>query len=199
MKFIVNGLNVKLVQGDITDLTTDAITNAANSALILGGGVAGAIADKGGPSIQEECLKIGHCDVGKAVITGGGSLKARYVIHAVGPRMGEGDEHAKLASAVRSVLELAEQKKLGSVALPAISTGIFGFPMADCAQITAKQIIDYSFEKRAHLHQVVVCLYDKPAYQIFTQKFLVALSEIEDESKNGTLLLDADDQPKREE
>jgi O-acetyl-ADP-ribose deacetylase (regulator of RNase III) len=150
MEFIVNGMIVKLVQGDITDLDVEAITNAANSDLILGAGVAGAIYRKGGHTIQMECNAIGHCDVGKAVLTGGGKLKAKYVIHAVGPRMGEGDEHAKLKSAVHSTLRLAEENSIASVALPAISTGIFGFPMGDAAEITAHEVLAFSFEPHRH-------------------------------------------------
>lgn len=90
---------IKIVQGDITDQAVDAIVNAANSYLVLGSGVAGAIREKGGPAIQEECNRIGWCDVGDAVVTGAGRLPARYVIHAVGPRLGEGNEPGKLASA----------------------------------------------------------------------------------------------------
>ncbi|MBI5927856.1 MAG: macro domain-containing protein [Chloroflexi bacterium] len=192
MEFVLNKLQVKLIQGDITELNTDAITNAANSYLILGAGVAGAIARKGGPSIQEECYAIGHCEVGKAAITGGGKLKAKYVIHAVGPMIGEGDEPAKLASAFHSVLELAEANGLNSVALPAISTGVFGFPMEDCAEILAKQIIDYSFEKREYLQKVVVCLYDSHAYQIFEEKFITALENVEGGGNDSTVLFRED-------
>ncbi len=192
MEFVLHKLHVQLMQGDITELDTDAITNAANNYLILGAGVAGAIARKGGPSIQEECYAIGHCEVGKAAITGGGNLKAKYVIHAVGPMMGEGDEHAKLASAFHAVLELAEVNGLHSVALPAISTGIFGFPMADCAEILAKQIIDYSFEKREYLQKVVVCLYDHRAYHIFEEKFIIALEDVEGGGNDSTVLFRED-------
>lgn len=188
MEFILNHLQVQLIQGDITDLNTDAITNPANTHLILGAGVAGAIARKGGPSIQEECYAIEFCEVGKAVMTGGGNLKAKHVIHAVGPMMGEGDEPAKLASAFQAVLELAEASGLSSVAVPAISTGVFGFPLKRCAEILAKQIIDYSFEKREHLSQVVVCLYDDHAYQIFEEKFITALADVEGGENDRTVL-----------
>src|SRR5689334_20064681 len=126
MQTVINGITVELVKRDITDLALDAIVNPANSHLVLGAGVAGAVARKGGPSIQVECDQIGHCDVGSAVITGGGHLPAKHVIHAVGPRMGEGNEPAKLASATRSSLALADQQALTSIALPAISTGVFG-------------------------------------------------------------------------
>lgn len=190
MEAIVNGMVIRLMQGDITEANTEAITNAANSSLLLGDGVAGAIYDKGGPIIQQECNAIGHCPVGKAVLTGAGKLKAKYVIHAVGPRMGEGDEHNKLQSAVLSTLQLAEESKVRSIALPAISTGIFGFPMQDAAQIMARVILNYSFETREHLHTIEVYLYDSKAYKTFLSAFQTELDAIEDSQKTSTLMID---------
>jgi O-acetyl-ADP-ribose deacetylase len=178
MQTVLNDVTVELVQGDITDLETDAIVNAANSQLILGLGVAGAIRQRGGPSIQEECLAIGYCEVGDAVITRGGNLKARYVIHAVGPRMGEGSEAGKLASAVRASLNLAEQHGLHSIAFPAISTGVFGYPLESCADVMLRVILDYTFEDLAHLRQIVVCLYDADAFEVFGKAFRKKLQEI---------------------
>lgn len=120
---------IRILQGDITELDVEAITNAANEHLKLGTGVAGAIARKGGPEIQQACDRIGYTPVGTAVLTPGGRLKARYVIHAVGPRYGVDPEPERLlAQAVRATLELAEQQGIRSLALPAISTGVFGFP-----------------------------------------------------------------------
>jgi O-acetyl-ADP-ribose deacetylase (regulator of RNase III) len=171
MKAVINGITVELVQGDITELDVDAIVNAANSQLILGSGVAGAIRRKGGPAIQEECLRIGHCEVGSAVITGGGNLKARHVIHAVGPRMGEGSESGKLANAVRASLSLAETQRLRSIALPAISTGVFGYPLEGCADVMLRVIIDYTFEDLQSLDHIIVCLYDDRALNIFAAEF----------------------------
>ena len=190
MKFTLNNLEISLVQGDITNLDVDAITNAANNALVLGAGVAGAIYRKGGPDIQAECNAIGHCDVGKAVITTGGRLTARHVIHAVGPRMGEGNEDNKLASAVRETLLVAEENRLSSVAMPAISTGIFGFPMRRCAEIMSHEIQEFSFEMRAYLNHVIVCLYDSIAFQIFSDAFTEQLGTKDDKNQDSTLLLD---------
>src|SRR5437868_887631 len=127
MEVMINGRTLALVEGDITEQDTDAIVNAANQHLQLGAGVAGAIRSKGGPSIQRECDEIGHCPVGGAVITGGGNLKARHVIHAVGPHGGDADADEMLASATKSSLQVAEQNQLRSIAFPAISTGVFGF------------------------------------------------------------------------
>ena len=160
---------IELVKGDIADLEVDAIVNAANSKLKMGGGVAGAILRKGGWSIQEECDKIGYCPVGGAVITGAGKLKAKYVIHAVGPRMGEGDEDRKLESATLSALKLAEEHDVKSIAFPAISTGIFGFPKDRCAKIMLRTAVDY-LKKGSKIERVIFCLYDDETYRIFSEE-----------------------------
>jgi O-acetyl-ADP-ribose deacetylase len=168
MNILLNGLTLELLQGDITELPVDAIVNAANSDLILGSGVAGAIARKGGPSIQAECNEIGGCPVGSAVITGSGSLPCTYVIHAVGPRYGEGDEERKLANATRASLQLAKQHSLTDMAFPAISTGVFGYPMADCARIMLRTILDFAQSDHGSVRRVIMCLWDSDALDIFT-------------------------------
>jgi O-acetyl-ADP-ribose deacetylase (regulator of RNase III) len=157
---------IELVEGDITEQDTDAIVNAANSALVLGGGVAGAIRRKGGPSIQAECNRIGGTHVGGTVITGAGNLKAKHVIHAVGPRMGEGDEDEKLRGATLNSLKVADEHQLKSVAFPAISSGIFGFPLDRCATIMLSTTIDY-LRQNTGLQRVVFCLYGNQAYNTF--------------------------------
>ncbi|MHC4166127.1 MAG: macro domain-containing protein, partial [Planctomycetota bacterium] len=134
---------LELLEGDITQVDTDAIVNAANAQLVLGGGVAGAIRRKGGPRIQAECDEIGGTFVGGAVITTGGNLKAGHVIHAVGPRMGEGNEDDKLRNATLNSLKVADENHLKSISLPAISTGIFGFPIERCARIMLETTISY--------------------------------------------------------
>ena len=166
MKTMIALTQVELIQGDITEMETDAIVNAANAQLILGGGVAGAIRSKGGPSIQDECNRIGGTFVGGAVITGAGQLKARYVIHAVGPRMGEGNEDAKLRNATLNSLKLADENALTSLAFPAISTGIFGYPLDRCAAIMLANTRDY-LQQNTQLQRVVFCLYDTRAYEAF--------------------------------
>ena len=170
MRITVGHTTVELAQGDITDMATDAIVNAANAQLILGGGVAGAIRRKGGPSIQEECDRIGGTHVGGAVITGGGNLEARHVIHAVGPRMGEGDEDAKLRDATLNSLRLADQHHLASIALPAISTGVFGFPIDRCAAIMLGTTIEYLKTGHAGLSRVVFVLFDEASLRVFEDK-----------------------------
>lgn len=145
-----NAGKIIIQQGDLTEMETDAIVNAANEYLKHGGGVAGAIVRKGGQSIQEESDKIGHTPVGTAAITAAGKLKARYVIHAVGPRMGEGNEDEKLKNATYNSLKLAVENNLKSIAFPAISTGIFGYPIEKCSDImlkTSRQfLLDNNFD-----------------------------------------------------
>ena len=158
--------SVELVKGDITELDTDAIVNAANSKLQHGAGVAWAIVNKGGYIIQKESDKLRFCPVGNAVITTAGKLKAKYVIHAVGPVNGEGNENAKLKSATLSALKLADKHKLKSIAFPAISTGAFGFPKDRCANVMLNAVIEYANETTG-LQKVIFCLYDDETFRIF--------------------------------
>jgi O-acetyl-ADP-ribose deacetylase (regulator of RNase III) len=169
VKVNIGNCALELVEGDITEMQADAIVNAANAQLILGGGVAGTIRKKGGPKIQEECNKIGETFVGGAVITTSGNLKAKYVIHAVGPRMGEGNENEKLKNATLNSLKLADKNNLKSISFPAISTGIFGFPIQRCAEIMLKTIIDY-LKAKTGLQKVIFCLFGQEAYQIFANQ-----------------------------
>ncbi len=168
----INGRTLRLVQGDITERDVDAIVNAANSYLQHGGGVAGAIVRKGGRVIQEESDRIGFVPVGHAAITGAGKLPSRYVIHAVGPRMGEGDEDSKLKSAVRSSITLASGKGLKSISMPAISSGIFGFPKDRCAEILVKEALRYLEENpKSGLELIEFCVYDDLTMEYFRKEF----------------------------
>ena len=167
MEWTIEGKKLVLLQGDITEMDTDVIVNAANKDLILGAGVAGAIRTKGGPTIQEECNRIGGAPVGGAAITTGGDLKARYVIHAVGPRMGEGDEDRKLADATRNSLKLANEKGLASITFPAISTGIFGFPKDRCARIMLTTVSETLKKEDTSLKEAVFCLWGEETLQVF--------------------------------
>jgi O-acetyl-ADP-ribose deacetylase (regulator of RNase III) len=159
---------IVLKKRDITDEETDAIVNAANERLIHGGGVAGAIVRKGGRIIQEESNKIGRVRVGDVAVTGAGALKAKYVIHAVGPRMGEGEEDKKLKNATINSLKKAEELNLKSIAFPAISTGIFGFPKDRCARIMLNSIKEY-LERDTSIQRVVFCLFSDNDYKIFEE------------------------------
>jgi O-acetyl-ADP-ribose deacetylase (regulator of RNase III) len=168
----INGKTIRLVQGDITDRDVDAIVNAANSYLQHGGGVAGAIVRKGGQIIQEESNKIGFTPVGTAVITGAGKLPAKFVIHAVGPRMGEGDEDNKLKNAVLSSLLLTSEKGLKSISIPAISSGIFGFPKNRCAAILVKEALNYIKKNPQNSLEVIeFCVYDDLTVGYFKKEF----------------------------
>jgi O-acetyl-ADP-ribose deacetylase (regulator of RNase III) len=172
----INKTILELTLGDITDLDTDAIVNAANTDLHLGGGVAGAIRRKGGSKIQEECNKIGRIHVGGAVRTTGGTLKAKCVIHAVGPVRGEEHEDEKLKDATLNSLILADKNRLKSIAFPAISTGIFGFPKDRCATIMLSTTIAY-LEGPTQLEKVIYCLYDPDTFETFESTLRTLMSE----------------------
>jgi O-acetyl-ADP-ribose deacetylase (regulator of RNase III) len=169
MRVYIEDRVLELLDGDITEMDTDAIVNAANAQLVLGGGVAGAISRKGGPSIQEECNAIGGTFVGGAAITTGGNLKAKHLIHAVGPRMGEGNEDQKLRNATLNSLKAADSNNLKSISFPAISTGIFGFPIERCATIMLRTTIDY-LKGQTRLEKVVFCLFGRDSYEVFANQ-----------------------------
>jgi O-acetyl-ADP-ribose deacetylase (regulator of RNase III) len=160
------GSLIGIVCGDLTEERVDAIVNAANSRLAHGGGVAGAIASKGGPSIQQESRRWvrehGEVPAGQAAITGAGRLPARKVIHAVGPVWGSGDEDTKLAAAVRSALTLAREHGLRRVSLPAISSGIFGFPKDRCARVILETVTSFP-----GLDEIRLCNFDDPTAGVF--------------------------------
>lgn len=176
MKVNAGNSTLELVEGDITEMQTDAIVNAANARLILGGGVAGAIKRKGGPKIQDECNKIGGTFVGGAVKTGAGNLKTKYVIHAVGPRMGEGNEDEKLKNATLNSLRLADEESIKSISFPAISTGVFGFPIQRCAEIMLQTTVDY-LKGQTGLERVVFCLFGQDSYGVFANQLKREISK----------------------
>ena len=175
MRVIVNNTVLKLRVCDITEMNTDAILNAANTSLQLGGGVAGAIRRKGGRKIQEECNRIRGTHIGGAVLTTGGNLTAKYVIHAVGPIYGEDHGDEKLKNATLNSLILADKTGLKSIAFPAISTGIFQFPKERCAIIMLSTTRAY-LEGYTHLEKVTYCLSDKDTYEIFKNTLLTLTS-----------------------
>ncbi len=171
---------LELIMGDITEQDTDAIVNAANERLIPGGGVDGAIHRRGGPSIAEEARRIGRCPTGQAVVTGAGQLKARYVIHAVGPiyRDGRSGEADLLASAYRESLKRARELNLASVAFPSLSTGAYGYPLEEAAPIALKTILSFLKENEAP-RLVRMVLWGEKAYGAY-RKALVELAKKED-------------------
>ncbi|HBX70087.1 MAG TPA: macrodomain protein [Chloroflexi bacterium] len=173
-KTFPSGQTIQLVQGDLTQETVDAIVNAANSYLQHGGGVAGVIARCGGPQIQQESnawmQQHGPVSHAQPAYTRAGNLPCKYVIHAVGPIWGAGDEDAKLAAAIRGSLQLADALNLTSLALPAISTGVFRFPKARAARIILETIPQYfDVHPESGLGQVRLSLFDQSTVEIFLQ------------------------------
>lgn len=171
MDVTVSKSTLSLVEGDITKEETDAIVNAANTNLSGGAGVDGAIHRAGGPSIMAECRKIGGCPTGQAVITTGGNLKAKYVIHTVGPiyQGGTKGESAFLKSAYLESLKLASAKKIKSVSFPAISTGVYGYPIHEAAKIALKTAIDY-LKEHSDIELVRFVLFGQKTYDIFAEE-----------------------------
>ena len=161
-------VQIEVALMDITFARVDAIVNAANEGLQLGSGVAGAIRRRGGQTIQEECDRIGHCAVGSAVVTRGGNLPARWVIHAVGPvwHGGEEGEDVLLASAVLAALGRAEEVGANSVALPAISTGVYGFPVERAAKISIAAAKAFTRDARV-VKKILYCVFDERTAEIF--------------------------------
>jgi O-acetyl-ADP-ribose deacetylase len=161
---------VVIRQGDITQANVDAIVNAANNDLKLGGGVAGAIRTNGGPSIQQECDKLSPVRLGEAAITGGGNLPARYVIHAASMRLGGRTSEPSLREATRNSLLRAKEKALESIAFPAIGTGIAGFPLDRCAEIMGAEVRDH-LRGETSLKRVEFVLFDNPSLYVFQHSF----------------------------
>jgi len=173
MEVTINETKVSIVRGDITDQATEAIVNAANPGLMGGGGVDGAIHRAGGPAILEECRKSvaqkGRLPTGKAVITGGGNLKAGYVIHAVGPvwHGGSRNEPELLKSAYCECLQLASGNKLGSISFPSISSGAYGYPLDEAAKIAVSAVVSFLEEQSTSLKEVVFVLFDAGTYESY--------------------------------
>lgn len=164
---VINGVTLVLLRGNIVEVQADAIVNAANSELAGGGGVDGAIHRAGGPAIMQECDKYDGCPTGSAVATTAGRLKAQYVFHAVGPVYYGRDEDARLlASAYRTCLTLAEERKLKSIAFPSISTGIYGYPVEAAAPIALKTVIEH-IQEPSSLQQVMFVLFDGGTYNAY--------------------------------
>src|SRR5436305_11695901 len=160
----INGVTLALLQGNIVEVQADAIVNAANSGLRGGGGVDGAIHRAGGPSIMEECRKIGGCPTGSAVATSAGRLQAKHVFHAVGPIYNGSEEDARLlASAYRSCLDLAELHQIKSIAFPSLSTGIYGYPLELAAPIALRTVIEH-IRQPTSLQQVVFVLFGDQSF-----------------------------------
>lgn len=167
MKAKVNKVTIEIVQDDMLSLAVGCIVNSTDTNL----NVSPSLSARAGPTVEQSCADIGWCDVGSAVMTTAGNLPAQKIIHAVGPRWGEGSERGKLANVTLQCLRLAEQNRLKSIAIPAISTGTLGYPIENCAKTMLAQIIDFTFDNPRYLKTVVVCLDTSEAYIIFKQEF----------------------------
>jgi O-acetyl-ADP-ribose deacetylase len=161
---------ILFLKGDITDMAVDAVVNAANTDLMLGAGVAGAIRRKGGPRIAEECERIGPIPLGEAAVTTGGNLKAFYVIHAASMRLGGNTTADSLRQSTHNSLQRAEEKGFKSIAFPAIGTGVAGFPMKECATIMIQEVLRH-LERRTSLERIHFVLYDENSLKVFEQAY----------------------------
>jgi O-acetyl-ADP-ribose deacetylase (regulator of RNase III) len=173
------GKRIEILEGDLTEMDTDAIVNAANNDLQLGGGVAGAIRRKGGPSIQAQCDEIGTIPVGGAAITSGGNLKARHVIHAASMQLGGQTSAHSLRSSTAHSLRIAAQNGLKTIAFPAVGTGIAGFPLRECAEIMLREAAKH-FEGPTSIEKISFVLFDQEALAAFERAF----GELQSQSAN---------------
>ncbi len=158
---------INLVKGDITEVKADAVVNAANTDLILGSGVAGAIRKKGGDSIQDECRKIGSIPLGQAAITGGGNLRTRFVIHAAGMHLGGRVSEVSLRDCTHNSLLRASEKNLRTIAFPAIGTGVGGFPVKDCARVMVDTVSEFLGNEHTSIESVHFVLFDEESFDAF--------------------------------
>ncbi len=186
-KITINQAKLSVTQGDITRQATEAIVNAANSSLMGGGGVDGAIHRAGGPTILAQCKQIiarqGQLPTGKAVMTSGGNLKARFVIHTVGPvwHGGKGGEPELLASAYRESLKIAADNHLTSISFPSISTGAYGYPVAEAAGVAMRTVAAFLKEKITSIREVVFVLFDASTLAHYSSALADVTRELADD------------------
>lgn len=169
---------IEIIKGDITTLTTDAIVNAANSSLLGGGGVDGAIHRAAGPALLAECRQLNGCPAGKAKITGGYNLPAKYVIHTVGPvwRGGDSGESKLLAECYRNSLKLAAEHKIRSIAFPSVSTGVYGYPVELASAIALREIKGF-LEDNSTVDRVIVVCFDDETYSVYQKNYREIISK----------------------
>jgi O-acetyl-ADP-ribose deacetylase (regulator of RNase III)/ADP-ribose pyrophosphatase YjhB (NUDIX family) len=202
----IKDTEIKIIQGDITQLEVDAIVNAANNKMVMGGGVAGAIKKKGGRIIEDEAVKKGPIKIGEAIFTQGGSLPAKYVIHAatmgmdfsrhankiaggippasMGGWAGKTDEN-KIRESCKNALRIAEELKIKSIAFPALGCGVGGFPLLAAAKIMAQEVMKHLRENKSSLKEIIFCLYDKEAYDVFNKNVLSYIDYITNKLQKG--------------
>jgi len=174
----IKDVEINVIQGDITELKVEAIVNAANNKLVMGGGVAGAIKRKGGKVIEDEAVKKGPIKVGEAVVTSAGALSAKYVIHAATMGLDFETDEIKIRNSTRSSLKLAEELKLKSIAFPALGCGTGRFPLLASAKIMAQEVLKHLREEKTGLKVIIFCLYDKEALDIFHKGVIAYLEHV---------------------
>ena len=181
----IKDTEIKIIQGDITELEVDAIVNAANNKMVMGGGVAGAIKKKGGKIIEEEAVKKGPIKIGEATFTQGGSLPAKYVIHAATMGMDFKTDENKIRESCKNALRIAEELKIKSVAFPALGCGVGGFPLLAAAKIMAQEVMKHLRENKSRLKEIIFCLYDKEAYDVFNKNVFSYMDYITNKLQKG--------------
>ncbi len=181
----IKDTEIKIIQGDITGLKVDAIVNAANNKLVMGGGVAGAIKKKGGKAIEEEAVKIGPIKIGEAIFTPAGSLPAKYVIHAATMGMDFQTDEDKIRDSSKNALRVAEELKIKSIAFPALGCGVGGFPLLAAAKIMAQEVLKHLRENKSGLKEIIFCLYDKEAYDVFNKSVFSYIDYITNKLQKG--------------
>jgi O-acetyl-ADP-ribose deacetylase (regulator of RNase III)/ADP-ribose pyrophosphatase YjhB (NUDIX family) len=182
----IKNTEIRIVQGDIAELQVDAIVNAANNKLLMGGGVAGAIKRKGGEVIEEEAVKKGPIKIGEAIFTSAGNLSSKYVIHAATMAMDFQTDEIKIRNSCKSSLHVAEELKAKSIALPALGCGVGGFPLLAAAKIMAQEVFRHLKERESsHLKEIIFCLFDKEAFDIFDKGVISYLEYIIHKLQNG--------------
>jgi len=185
----IKDTEIKVVKGDITEMKVDAIVNAANNRLEMGGGVAGAIKRKGGKVVEDEAVKKGPIKIGEAVATGAGSLSAKYVIHAATMGMDFATDEVKIRSSTKSALMAADKLKIKSIAFPALGCGVGKFPLLASAKIMSQEAFRYlREEKKTGLKEIIFCLYDNEAYEIFNKGVIGYLGHIVEKLQKGPFI-----------
>lgn len=181
----IRDTEIKIIQGDITQLQVEAIVNAANNKLVMGGGVAGAIKRKGGKIIEDEAVKKGPIKIGEAIATSVGSLPSKYVIHAATMGMDFQTDEVKIRDSCKNALKVAEELKISSLAFPALGCGVGGFPLLAASKIMAQEAFRHLREHKSNLKEITFCLYDKEAYDVFNKSVFSYLDYITTKLESG--------------
>jgi O-acetyl-ADP-ribose deacetylase (regulator of RNase III)/ADP-ribose pyrophosphatase YjhB (NUDIX family) len=182
---IIKGCEIKVIQGDITELKVDAIVNAANNKLVMGGGVAGAIKKKGGKIIEDEAVRKGPIEIGQAIVTSAGNLKAKYVIHAATMGLDFETDETKIRDSCCNALRVADELNLNSIAFPALGCGVGGFPHLASAKIMAQEVLKYLRWQKVSLKEIIFCLYDQEAFEIFNKGVITYLEYVTHKLEQG--------------